>query len=321
MIILLGLYLEYVLPRQFGKRLGPCFCITCCFPSPPRRARKINPQDEAKELKSVDRSAFEPVAPETAQLETQNEFMKISNLQKKYANGFQAVSGLNVKLYKGQIFCLLGHNGAGKTTTISMLTGLFQQSEGSAELFGVDLFNDMQTVRQMMGVCPQHDILFPLMTVQEHLYFFYELKGGLQKWRHKRDSINKLMVESGIYDKRNALAGTLSGGNKRKLSVCIALVADSRFVVLDEPTSGMDLSARRQLWNMLKAQKEERIVILTTHYMDEADILGDRIGIMTQGRLKALGSSIFLKTKFGVGYNLTLAKTDSKVNKQILPYL
>ena len=162
-----------------------------------------------------------------------------------------------------------------------MLTGLYEQTYGRAELFNIDLFNDMSSVRQIMGVCPQHDILFELLTVEEHLSIFYDLKGADP--RNKKEEIEQLMADVGIIDTRHALASTLSGGNKRKLSVCIALCGNSKFVILDEPTSGMDLSARRQLWNMLKKQKKGRIILLTTHYMDEADILGDRIAIMSNG--------------------------------------
>ena len=113
----------------------------------------------------------------------------------------------------------------------------------------------------------------------------------------------------------------MSGGNKRKLSVAIALCGNSKFVLLDEPTSGLDIQARRQLWNMLRAQKKDRIILLTTHYMDEADILGDRIGIMTQGKMTVLGSSMFLKNRFGVGYCMTIVKSTSEQNKKIIPYL
>jgi ATP-binding cassette subfamily A (ABC1) protein 3 len=113
----------------------------------------------------------------------------------------------------------------------------------------------------------------------------------------------------------------LSGGNKRKLSVAIALCGHSKFVLLDEPTSGLDLSARRQLWNMLKEEKKNRIIILTTHYMDEADILGDRIGIMKGGAVVALGSSIFLKSTFGAGYNLIVVKDNADPNTKIMPFL
>lgn len=117
------------------------------------------------------------------------------------------------------------------------------------------------------------------------------------------------------------MAKNLSGGSKRKLSVAIALIGGSKFVLLDEPTSGMDLSSRRKLWDMLKNYKNDRIIILTTHYMDEADILGDRIGIMADGRVICLGSSLFLKNRFGVGYNLTMAKLNKDENKVIDRYL
>jgi ATP-binding cassette subfamily A (ABC1) protein 3 len=113
------------------------------------------------------------------------------------------------------------------------------------------------------------------------------------------------------------LANTLSGGQKRKLSVAIALIGNSKIVILDEPTSGMDISARRKLWDMLKKYKQGRILILTTHYMDEADILGDRIAIMAEGEVQCIGSSLFLKNRFGVGYNLVIAKTDRAPAPQI----
>ena len=116
------------------------------------------------------------------------------------------------------------------------------------------------------------------------------------------------MVDVGVDDKKDAKTATLSGGNKRKLSVAIALLAGSKFLILDEPTAGMDLNARRHLWECLKLYKKERIILMSTHYMDEADILGDRIGIMTGGKLSAVGTSIYLKTKFGIGYNMSLVK-------------
>lgn len=119
---------------------------------------------------------------------------------------------------------------------------------------------------------------------------------------------------------KDTMAKNLSGGNKRKLSVAIALIGGSKLVLLDEPTAGMDLNARRKLWNMLKNQKHNRIIILTTHYMDEADILGDRIGIMSGGKLVCLGSSLFLKNRFGVGYNLTMVKNHKEPNTKVGPY-
>jgi len=222
-------------------------------------------------------------------------------------------------MYSDQIFCLLGHNGAGKTSTISMLSGLFGATEGEASVFGVDMFNETDRVRQFMGVCPQHDVLFDLLTPEEHLDIFFDFKGADPK--NKKAEIAKLMKDVGVDDKSKNMAYQLSGGNKRKLSVAIALVGGSKFVLLDEPTSGLDLSARRQLWNMLKEYKKDRIVVLTTHYMDEADILGDRIGIMNEGKITVLGSSMFLKNRFGVGYNFTVLKKSPQKDEVIFNYL
>lgn len=117
-----------------------------------------------------------------------------------------------------------------------------------------------------------------------------------------------MLEDIDLLDQKDQLSKTLSGGQKRKLSVAIAMIGDSKVVMLDEPTSGMDTSARRRLWEMLKRNKQGRIVILTTHYMDEADILGDRIAIMAEGKVVCTGSSLFLKNRFGVGYNLVIAK-------------
>lgn len=130
-----------------------------------------------------------------------------------------------------------------------------------------------------------------------------------------------MLIDVDVYHHKDNIAENLSGGSKRKLSVAIALIGGSKLVLLDEPTSGMDLSARRKLWNMLKNYKQNRIIILTTHYMDEADILGDRIGIMTGGQLVCLGSSLFLKNRYGVGYNLKMVKKFKEDNLKIEKYL
>lgn len=131
-----------------------------------------------------------------------------------------------------------------------------------------------------MGVCPQHDVLFPHLTPLEHLEIFQQIKGSQFSKEERKAEIIKLLEDLDIWEKRNSLASTLSGGQKRKLSVAIALCAGSKFVLLDEPTSGLDVAARRLMWDMLREYKRDRIVLLTTHYMDEADVLGDRIGIL-----------------------------------------
>ena len=162
-------------------------------------------------------------------------------------------------------------------------------------------------------------MLFDLLTPLEHLDIFYDFKC---KEQYKDPFRKKEEIERLVYGLEidNRTAGKLSGGNQRKLSVAIALCGGSKFVVLDEPTAGMDLSARRQMWTLLKEYKKDRIILLSTHYMDEADILGDRIGIMSAGRLECLGSSMFLKRKYGVGYNITMIKKTKEINQSIMPY-
>lgn len=170
-----------------------------------------------------------------------------------------------------------------------------------------------------MGVCPQHDVLFEYLTPIEHLNIFYDFKGGDPA--KKQQEIIDLIRDAGLEDDQNKPAGSLSGGNRRKLSVAIAMCAGSKLVLLDEPTAGMDLGARRALWDMLKNYRSDRIIILTTHYMDEADVLGDRIGIMAKGQMMCLGSSLFLKKRFGAGYKLTMVKATKDTNSKILPYI
>jgi len=170
-----------------------------------------------------------------------------------------------------------------------------------------------------MGVCPQHDVLFEYLTPKEHLSIFYDLKGGDPL--KKDQEIVDLIRDVGLEDDKDKTAGSLSGGNRRKLSVAIAICGGSKLGLLDEPTAGMDLGARRALWDMLKNYRSNKIIILTTHYMDEADVLGDRIGIMAKGQMMCLGSSLFLKKRFGAGYKLTMVKAVKEPNALILPYL
>lgn len=150
--------------------------------------------------------------------------------------------------------------------------------------------------------------MFDLLTPLETIRVFQEFKGAVGSASEKASEVEKLLKDVGIWEYRHTLGKNLSGGNKRKLSVAIALCGNSKFVMLDEPTAGMDLQARRNLWNMLLSYRNDRIIVLTTHYMDEADVLGDRIGIMQNGRLVTVGSSLFLKKRYGVGYNFTLTK-------------
>jgi ATP-binding cassette subfamily A (ABC1) protein 3 len=185
---------------------------------------------------------------------------------------------------------ILRHNGAGKSTTISVLTGLIETTTGTVTIFGRNLHSDLPVIRQMIGYCPQHNVLFPTLSVQEHLFFFGKLK-GLYGY-YLRLSVDKVIIEVGIQEKTFVLASALSGGMKRKLSLAIALVGDPKFVLLDEPTSGtfksyytfclflivflgMDPYSRRSTWELIQRCKKGRVILLTTHFMEEADTLGE----------------------------------------------
>lgn len=160
----------------------------------------------------------------------------------------------------------------------------------------------------MTGVCHQQNTIFDYLTVEEHLFLYGTIK-GVNKSIVKQE-IDHLLKELDLLHKKNFLAMNLSGGQKRKLCVAIAFIGGSKLIILDEPTSGMDAQARRFLWDSIKTLKKDRVILLTTHDMNEADYLGDRIAIMDHGRLVTIGTSLFLKQKFGTGYHLVLIKED-----------
>ena len=159
-----------------------------------------------------------------------------------------------------------------------------------------------------------------MLTPREHLDIFYDFKGGDPDPTKKETEIDQLLTDVDLKHKSASLGHELSGGQKRKLSAAMSFIGGSKLIIMDEPTSSLDLSARRLLWTMLKKYKKDRIVLLTTHYMDEADILGDRIGVMAEGRISALGTSLFLKKTFSLGFKLDIVKNDSKENEEVLKF-
>uniref|UniRef100_A0AAY5KSH8 ATP-binding cassette sub-family A member 2 n=1 Tax=Esox lucius TaxID=8010 RepID=A0AAY5KSH8_ESOLU len=230
----------------------------------------------------------------------------IDKLTKVYKNGSKlALNKLSLNLHEDQVVSFLGHNGAGKTTTMSILTGLFPPTSGSATIYGHDIRTDMERIRQNLGMCPQHNVLFDKLSVEEHLWFYSKLKGMAEE--DIRKETDKMIEDLELNNKRHSLVQTLSGGMKRKLSVAIAFVGGSRAVILDEPTAGVDPYARRAIWDLILKYKQGRTILLSTHHMDEADLLGDRIAIISHGKLKCCGSPLFLKSTYGDGYKLTLA--------------
>lgn len=250
-------------------------------------------------------------------LRNQKEVIKVRNLTKVFTDAsgqvIPAIDGLNLTMYKNECFCLLGHNGAGKTTTMSVMTGMIEQTSGTVEVFGQPMPQEKLTVRKSMGFCMQHNVLWDVLTVSEHMVLFGSLVGLTKEETEERSA--DLLEKVELSYKKDAKANALSGGMKRKLNVGMALLGGSaakdavgQVLILDEPTAGMDPHTRRQLWGVLKALRADRILCLTTHYMDEADELGDRICIMVRGKSSCSGSNKFLKNALGVGYMLNFVK-------------
>uniref|UniRef100_A0A8C1ZZ74 P-type phospholipid transporter n=1 Tax=Cyprinus carpio TaxID=7962 RepID=A0A8C1ZZ74_CYPCA len=233
--------------------------------------------------------------------------VSVQDLVKVYSkNSRPAVDCLNMNFYESQITSFLGHNGAGKTTTLSILTGLFPPTSGTAYIYGKDIRTEMDAIQQSLGMCPQYNILFNHLTVEEHILFYSLLKGRDRK--EAMQEVENMLEDLGLPHKRDEEAQNLSGGMQRKLSVAMAFVGGSKVVILDEPTSGVDPYSRRSIWDLLLKYRTGRTVILSTHHMDEADLLSDRVGIISKGKLHCSGSPLFLKNCFGVGFYLTLVR-------------
>uniref|UniRef100_A0A8C7ZY46 ABC transporter domain-containing protein n=1 Tax=Oryzias sinensis TaxID=183150 RepID=A0A8C7ZY46_9TELE len=295
-------YIENVFPGQYGIPRPWYFLFTYSY----WFGKTSVPEDIPDNFKLLKRSTVKICYP------SMKAGVSIRNLVKIYKTGKKvAVDGLSVDFYENQITSFLGHNGAGKTTTMSILTGLFPPTSGTALINGHDIRTDMDSIRKYLGMCPQHNVLFDELTVEEHIYFYGRLKGLNPS--ELQTEMDQMIKDVGLLHKRKDLVKNLSGGMQRKLSVAIAFVGGSKIVILDEPTAGVDPFARRGIWDLLLKYKKGRTIILSTHHMDEADILGDRIAIISHGKMRCCGSSIFLKKSFGSGYYLTLVRSGTEV--------
>uniref|UniRef100_A0A1I7UQL3 ABC transporter domain-containing protein n=2 Tax=Caenorhabditis tropicalis TaxID=1561998 RepID=A0A1I7UQL3_9PELO len=218
--------------------------------------------------------------------------------------GERAVDGLSLRAVRGQCSILLGHNGAGKSTTFSSIAGIIKPTYGHISICGHDVVKEPGETRNHIGMCPQYNPLYDKLTVSEHLQLVHGLKGARKS--EFKEEMKRLLCDVKLDFKENERAMNLSGGMKRKLCVCMAMIGDSEVVLLDEPTAGMDPGARQDVQKLVEREKANRTILLTTHYMDEAERLGDWVFIMSHGKLVASGTNQYLKQKFGTGYLLTV---------------
>ena len=303
-------YLDKAAPREFGTRLPWWFPVSPgfwrnghCGVDRPSAPAALSGDEEADA--TLIAGALEPVSADRAGTAS----VVLRSLSKWFPGAVAdervlAVNNLSVSFYANEVTALLGQNGAGKSTTLSMLCGLIPPSNGTACIGGLDISTHMVDVRRRLGVCPQHDVLWPTLSCAEHLALYAAFR-GMPRAAIAAET-TRVLAEVGLAEKAAAPAGTLSGGQRRKLSLAIAFVGGPSVVYLDEPTTGMDPYSRRFAWNYIRSQTQDRTIILTTHFLEEADLLSNRIAIMTRGRLACCGSPLFLKSRLGLGHHLSL---------------
>ena len=221
--------------------------------------------------------------------------IKVSNLRKEYKD-VVAVDDLSLSIEEGELFALLGVNGAGKTTTVKMLATLTRPTSGDAQLLGHSVMTEADKIREQIDISMQETAVARKLTVKENIEFYARLSG--QDKAEIEKTRQEVFETFGLDEVRDKQAGKLSGGWQRKLSIALALVSHPRILFLDEPTLGLDVLARRELWQTIESLKGKVTIVLTTHYMEEAEALSDRIGIMQKGRLRFIGTKeeLFAKT-------------------------
>ena len=220
--------------------------------------------------------------------------IETKKLTKKFKDKV-AVNGIDLQIKEGELFALLGTNGAGKTTTIKMLSGLIIPTSGDIKIDNMDMKKDMFKIKEILNVSPQETAIAPNLTVKENLGFM----AGVYQIKNKEDKINELIKQFKLNEVLNKRAKTLSGGWQRKVSIAISLINNPKILFLDEPTLGLDVIARKELWKVIESLKGKITIILTTHYMEEAESLSDRIGIMSEGNLVDIGTAKELIKKTG----------------------
>ncbi|XP_067403873.1 uncharacterized protein [Emydura macquarii macquarii] len=303
--MLLAIYFDKVLPDKYGMKYPPLFCLKPSYWCKSRRSYAGKRLETDQNHERIFNDSMEPVPAEF----DGKEAIRLNNIKKTYKTKdkkIEALRGLFLNIYEGQITALLGHSGAGKTTLLNILGGLSQPSDGSATIYKYRLseMEDLEEMRAILGVCPQFNVQFEVLTVKENLRVFAEIK-GIRSIEVEHE-VQKVLKQLDIISIQDTQANKLSGGQKRTLSLAIAMLGDPQVLILDEPTAGLDPRSRHHVWTLLKERRAGRVTLFSTQFMDEADILADRKAFISHGRIKCVGSSLFLKKKWGIGYHLRM---------------
>ncbi|CAF1240137.1 unnamed protein product [Adineta steineri] len=315
--MLLAVYVERINPGEFGVSQPWNYLFKKSYWT----SSTIRPSDVENNLDMVnDRSSN---ANHWIELNTigkkKTPAMSIDHLNKKFGK-FQAVSNLSLDFYEGEVCTLLGHNGAGKTTTTFILVGMLEPTSGQVTIQGMNNQSQLEEVRHYLGFCPQYDILYDELSVEEHLELIAKMRHMNKEFM--KESIETILQLIGLTNDRNTCSKDLSGGMKRRLSIGISLINNPKVVILDEPTSGIDPYNRRLIWTIIRKLKlAGKCVLLTTHFLEEADVLSDRIAIMSRGRLQANGTPDFLKQQTEFEYRLLMDKQDHCSSERVTQFI
>ncbi|XP_032066881.1 ATP-binding cassette sub-family A member 10-like isoform X1 [Thamnophis elegans] len=303
--MLLAFYFDKVVPDKYGVPYPPLFFLKKTYWCKPKSPYTGDAPTSEWSHGSIFSDNAEPVPPEF----NGKEVIRLNNIKKIYkmkSTETEALKGLSLDIYEGQITAILGHSTSGKTTLLNILSGLSKPSDGFASIFKYNVCKkeQMEKIWEISAICPQWNIQFEFLTVKENLTTFAKIKGIPSNAVEKE--VEKLLTLLDIKAIQNTQANHLSGGQKRKLSLGVTFLGEPQVLLLDEPTSGLDPYSRHQVWSLLNERKADRVILFTTQFMDEADILSDRKAIISHGRLQCVGSSLFLKKKWGIGYHLRM---------------
>lgn len=309
-LMLAALYFDQVLPSAVGNRRHPLFCFGFT-----REAKYTEDEELTASNKGSDVVEEERRAEEIIQNISTSGFdgVVLHKLSKSYPARppVRALQDLSIVAQKNEVICILAHNGAGKTTAFRTLIGELEPTSGTAFVNGKSILNEMSEVHRSMGVAPQQNILWDVLTVQEHLFFYGRVRN--LSGQELKDEVENAMDSVQLEFARKRKVRALSGGMKRRLSVSIAMIGNPEFIILDEPSTGLDILAREKLWEAVGRAKHNKAIMLTTHSLEEAETLSDRVAIMSYGKLKCIGKAEELKMRYGRGHHFSVSLPAIKV--------
>ncbi|KAF2074952.1 hypothetical protein CYY_003738 [Polysphondylium violaceum] len=312
---LLGIYLTNVLPKKFGYSRSPLYPIKGLIHYINNRFLKRQNQysnfdsDKEIEIEITDEDYDCKEERRRAYDQDNNYILRSVNLSKTYKTGKinkQALSNFCLTGQRGEILALLGPNGSGKTTFLNLLCGVHRPTSGDAFINGLRISTEMESIYSIVSICFQKDILYEELTVLQHMEFFFGIKKTSIGATSTSDLIKKILEGVLLYDELNAKAKNLSGGQRRRLSIAISLIGDSKILLLDEPTTGVAPDSKRTCWDVIQSIKSDKLIILTTHSLEEANELADKLAIISSGQLQCIGTSTHLKHRFGSGFSLDI---------------